>query len=395
MRSSFFPAYGLWHCGEGFQTILIMWYMAFHARLSPAEIGFYQALQLIPFLLLTALGGSLTDRIGARTSFAASTGLFALCLALYGLSDPAFGFHGPLFALYCLLSGVLSALANPAIDTFIPEATPAPATRNALIAATVHNVAKLAGNAATLLLPVLSALGGFLANGALMAASAALLLRHPGAARPAPPPRGSVAPDPSAPRRLAAHFRAHPQSFDILLSSAVLGLFMIPAFYVFQPLMLRTWYPGSESLIGLTGVVGWVGAIAASAVAVRLSHRIHRPGALALWIWAGMAALFAALPLMPGFGAYLAALVVLGMNGLGKALVYGAYLREAPARDRALLIGIDQTAFWGLATLGTMGLGLLVQAAGLVPALLANALAMLGCLAILALRGRLAGVVPG
>lgn len=384
MRSTFFPAYGLWHCGEGFQTVLIMWYMAFHVHLSPAEIGFYQSLQLIPFLLFTALGGSLTDRIGARTSFAAATGLFALSLGLYGLTDPAFGFNGPVFATYCLLSGFLSAIANPAIDTFIPEASPAPATRNALLAATVHNIAKLSGNAATLALPVLSALGGFVANGALMAASALLLLRHPRRPRPAARPRGAAAPG-----RLAAHFRAHPQSFDILLSSAVLGLFMIPAFYVFQPLMLRTWYPQQAGLIGLVGVVGWIGAIAASATATRLSHRIDRPGRLALAVWASMAVLFAALPLMPGFATYLAALTVLGMNGLGKALVYGAYLRDAPTGDRALLIGLDQTAFWGLATLGTLGLGLLAEAVGLVPALLANTAALLLCLLVLALRGRL------
>lgn len=387
MRNTFFPAYGLWHCGEGFQTVLIMWYMAFHAHLSPAEIGFYQSLQLIPFLLFTALGGSLTDRIGARTSFAAATGLFALSLGLYGLADPAFGFNGPLFGAYCLLSGFLSAIANPAIDTFIPEASPAPATRNALLAATVHNIAKLSGNAATLALPVLSALGGFVANGALMAASALLLLRHPRRPRPAARPRGAAAPG-----RLAVHFRAHPQSFDILLSSAVLGLFMIPAFYVFQPLMLRTWYPQQAGLIGLVGVVGWIGAIAASATATRLSHRIGRPGALALAVWASMAVLFAALPLMPGFAAYLAALTVLGMNGLGKALVYGAYLHAAPSGDRALLIGLDQTAFWGLATLGTLGLGLLAEAAGLVPALLANTAALLACLTALALRGRLTGM---
>ena len=82
MRSSLFRAYGFWHCGEGFQTILLMWYMTFHAGLSAAEIGLYQSLQLAPFLLFTAPGGSLTDRIGARTSFAAATGGLAVLLCL-------------------------------------------------------------------------------------------------------------------------------------------------------------------------------------------------------------------------------------------------------------------------------------------------------------------------
>lgn len=385
MRSNFFRAYGFWHCGEGFQTILIMWYMAFHARLSAGEIGFYQALQLVPFLLFTALGGSVTDRIGARTSFAAATGGFALALAFFGLLEPRIGFSGPLFAGYCLLSGLLSALANPAIDTFIPEATPRPATDNALIAATVHNVAKLAGNAATLLLPVLSALGGFVANGLLMALSVVFLLRHPGGARPAP----RVAGGKGAVGRVIAHFRAHPASFDILLSSAMLGLLVIPSFYVFQPLALRTWFPDRGGLIGLTGMVGWVAAILSAGLAARHAARIQRPGRWALAVWAFNAGLFAALVLVPGFPAYLLVLFFLGTNGLGKALVYGHYLREAPARDRALLIGIDQTAVWGLATLGTLALGQLVDRIGLTEAILATSAAILAAVTLLALRGRL------
>lgn len=81
LSSRYYQAYGFWHAGEGFQTILMMWYMTFHARLPAADIGFYQSLQLLPFLAITAVGGSVTDRIGARASYAASTLLFALTLA--------------------------------------------------------------------------------------------------------------------------------------------------------------------------------------------------------------------------------------------------------------------------------------------------------------------------
>jgi MFS family permease len=392
MRNNFFRSYWFWHCGEGFQTILIMWYMAFHAQLSATEIGFYQGLQLAPFLAFAAIGGRLTDRIGARVSFAASTCGFALALALYGLSDTGLGFSAPLFGAYCLLSGVLSAISNPAIDTFIPEATPRPATQNALIAATVHNIAKLAGNASTLLLPLLSAVGGFLVNGLLMAVSVVFLLRHPRAARSAASAASAL--DESALPRLRAHFQTHPASFDILLASIALGTFLVPSFYVFQPLMLRTWFPEHEGLIGLTGVTGWAAAILASGLAASLATRIHRPGRLALVVWAGMALAFMSAPLMPEFPAYLGLTFVLGINGLGKALVYGHYLREAPHRDRGLLIGIDQTAYWGLATLGTMGLGFLTDRIGLVPAIVVNSGAFLVCILALTLRGRLISLRP-
>lgn len=389
MHSNFFKSYWFWHCGEGFQTILMMWYMTFHARLSASEIGFYQALQLFPFLVFTAMGGSLTDRIGARVSFAASTGLFALTLGFYGLAEPALGFHPWLFAGYCLASGVLSAVSNPAIDTFIPDATPRPAGENALLAATVHNVAKLSGNAATLLLPILSAFGGFVANGLLMAASVLFLVRHPAPARAERPARQA-----RAWHRVPGHFRAHPDSFDIFLGSVMLGSLMIPAMYIFPPLSLRSGFPEAGGMIGLIGVVHWIGAILASTLALRMTTRIRHPGRVALAVWTVVAGLFLLLPHSPSLPALLLLLGLIGGNAVGKALIYGHYLRDAPEADRGLLIGIDQTAFWGLATLGTVGLGTLTDRIGLMPAIWINSTLMLACVAGLALRGRLWSLPP-
>lgn len=388
-KSNFFRAYGFWHCGEGVQTVLLMWYMAFHADLSPAEIGFYQALQLAPFLMFTAVGGSLTDRIGPRASFAMATGGFALILGIYGLLDPMVGFNGPMFAGYCLLSGLLSALSNPAIDCFIPEATARPTTENALLAATVHNVAKLTGNAMTLLLPVIGATGGFLVNGALMASSVMFLLLHQrgGVREPVPAREKSE----HVLLRLRGHFRAHPVSLDILLGSAMLGLLVIGGSYVFTPLSVRNWFPQYQWLIAMAGIVSWISAIVAAGFAARMTPHITRPGRLALLIWSIGALNLMALVMLSGFGvvAYLAVMFLLGANGVGKALVYGHYLREAPASDRALLIGIDQTLFWGLATLGAMVLGWMVGKIGLGPTIVADAGAILLCVAILTLRGQL------
>lgn len=384
MKSPFFGAYGFWHVGEGFQTILMMWYMAFHAGLSASEIGLYQSLQLLPFLAFTALGGSLTDRIGARLSFTVSTGGFGLLLAGYGLAEAALGFQPLLFGAYCLLSGLFSALSNPAIDTFIPEATPQGAERNALLAATVHNVAKLSGNAATLLLPVLAATGGFLANGTLMAVSVVFLLHHP-----RPPRAQPLARETHALRRVIRHFRAYPESFDIFLGSVLLGMFTVPAFYIFHPTLMQQNFPEQAGLYGLTGIVGWVAAILASGLSLRLARFIRHPGRVALAIWATAALLFMSLALVTEFGVLLTVFFLLGGHSVGKALIYGHFLRDAPQADRGLLIGIDQTAIWGLATLGTLWLGWLVDRVGLETALYLNSAATLGFVAVLALRGRL------
>ena len=152
-RSPFFRAYGLWHWGEGLQTVLFTWYMTFHAGLSAAQIGFYQALVLSPFLIFTIAGGALSDRIGASRSYSWSTLCFAIVLAVYGLADQMVGFLPWAFIAYCLAAGITSAISNPAIDTFVPEATPRSAQANALLAATAHNIAKLFGTLSGLLLP--------------------------------------------------------------------------------------------------------------------------------------------------------------------------------------------------------------------------------------------------
>jgi uncharacterized membrane protein AbrB (regulator of aidB expression) len=53
------------------------------------------------------------------------------------------------------------------------------------------------------------------------------------------------------------------------------------------------------------------------------------------------------------------------------------------------LIGIDQTALWGLATVGTIALGWLVDRVGLNLAILLNSGAILAFVAVLGLRGQL------
>ena len=84
--------------------------------------------------------------------------------------------------------------------------------------------------------------------------------------------------------------------------------------------------------------------------------------------------------------------MLMGGVKLGKAMVYGPYLQNSPAQDRALLISVDQTAFWGLATLGTFGMGVTVDLIGLEPTILLVAMAILLCLSGLAVRGRMQGL---
>ncbi|SLN66958.1 Major Facilitator Superfamily protein [Falsiruegeria litorea R37] len=386
-RRPFFRAYGFWHWGEGLQTVLFTWYMTFHAGLSASEIGFYQALVLSPFLVFTIAGGMLTDRIGAGVSYVGSTTLFGLLLFGYGVLDHAMGFVPVLFFVYCLAAGVVSAVSNPAIDTFIPEAGPGTAYENGVLAATAHNLAKLSGTITGLLLPMLAAFGGFVVNGVLMLLSVAFLRKHlrqnseqlqVHAAGEGPPWS-----------RVWQHYRACPENFDILLSSAMLGLLIVPTGYILWPLTLRERFPEYGDLIALVNIASWIGAISATAMAGRYSRRILKPGLVSLVVWGGYAVMLTTLTLVGSFAALCLVVMVLGSVKVGKAMVYGKYIHNCPSRARGVLISVEQTAFWGLATLGTFAMGASVDLIGLDTTILTTALLVLVFVAVLTLRGRL------
>lgn len=394
-KNNFFRAYGFWHWGEGFQTVLFTWYMTFHAELTATEIGFFQALVLSPFLVFTIFGGALTDKVGAGLSYLVSTSVFAAILIFYGILDLQFGFVPELFFLYCIGAGAVSAISNPAIDTFIPGATDQPVQENSLLAATAHNIAKLTGNISGLLLPLLSATGGFVTNGLLMVISVVFLRAHRRAGHGRAPLHINQ-PDlrHGIFRRIVLHYRDCPENFDILLSSALLGLIIVPAGYILVPLTLRERFPDYGDMIALIGISSWLGAILATAATKMVSSRILRPGVLSLVIWGiyGVGLL-----MLIGVGSFPALCLVVFVFGgvkVGKALVYGKYLYNSPLSDRGLIVAVDQTAFWGLATLGTAGMGLLVDLVGLNATIMLTSGCVLFGVFILTARGYLLAMVP-
>ena len=84
--------------------------------------------------------------------------------------------------------------------------------------------------------------------------------------------------------------------------------------------------------------------------------------------------------------------MVFGSVKLGKALVYGRYLANSPDGRRGVMIALDQTAFWGLATVGTFVMGAMVDLIGLEATIGGVASLVLLCVAGLAARGNLIGI---
>lgn len=365
--------------------------MAFHANLTASEIGLFQSLVLAPVLIFTLAGGLISDRIGARYSFALSTAAFSALLVCFGLFNSLIGFSFWLFAIYCILAGVFSAISNPSADSMIPDSAPLSTRDNTMRAANVHNQAKLIGNISGFALPVLSSLGGFLFNGVLMAVSVCFVLRHQNIQSSTPV---TAAPDLNGNRqnklaRVIAHFRTCNENFEILLSSALIGLFVIPISFVVWPLLIRERFSEYSDLYAMIWVVFWIGATVSTKFFQSRLTQIQRPGRIAFVLWSGFVITMTTLAFSNSFIAMCFSIFVFGICNAGKPLVYGKYLDNCPQKDRGLLIGADQTAYWGLATVGTFFLGSLVDQVGVKVALLVYAAGLASCMIALIFQGNI------
>ncbi|MCJ8300565.1 MAG: hypothetical protein MJK13_16755, partial [Pseudomonadales bacterium] len=136
-------------------------------------------------------------------------------------------------------------------------------------------------------------------------------------------------------------------------------------------------------------ISSWIGAVVATAMAQRFSRLIARPGKTALWLWMGFSAVLLMLIFVDHFPLLCLIVLILGVYRVGKPLVYGKYMHNCPENDRGILISVDQTAFWGLATVGTFSLGAMVDSFGLNNTIIFNAVALSCGVGILTLRGNL------
>lgn len=258
-----------------------------------------------------------------------STGLFAAILIIYGIVDYEYGYIAEFFVFYCVFAGIVSAISNPSIDTFILKATPSNPQQNSLMAATTHNVEKLLGTFTSLTLPILSSIGGFFFNGAIMAVSIFFLAQHKlqtfdrfQASQSTRSLQFGMIP------RVINHYKTCPENFDILLSSAMLGMFIVPTGYILAPLVLRERFPEYGDIMAFMNISSWIGAVVATAMAQRFSRLIARPGKTALWLWMGFSAVLLMLIFVDHFPLLCLIVMVLGVFRVGKPLVYGKYMHN-------------------------------------------------------------------
>ncbi|WP_161601208.1 MFS transporter [Rhizobium rhizogenes] len=393
--NSFHLSYGFFHFGEGFRTVLFTWYVAIHLGMSSEQVGFLQTLSRSPFLLFLVFGGIISDKLGVFRTFTVVSSIYALTLIGVGITTHFWGGSYAVVIGLSIVSGFASAICSPAIDTFIPHSTQNSAETNSVDASLIYNAAKLLGTFSNIFVSFAGAAAGFILNSVPYFLGVVFLANHVrlrgikdeiNIGEREHRKFGSL-------KSATVHLMSNPKCRDIVFSSALNGLFSAPIGFIILPFIIRENFHGYIDVLVLPYITYWFGAILASSAAKRYLQRITWLGnvSLVLWLCAGVSIM--ALPFVKTFVLLCVVLFLVGFFvSAAKPLLYGYYLKHAPVSEKALLVSIDQMAFWIMATINITLMGQFMGAWGVNNAVIGNSVIFIALVGVLALRNNIGSI---
>jgi MFS family permease len=334
-------------CGTWMQTVAQAW-LVLKITGSGTALGFVVALQFLPVLVLGPWGGVLADRMPKRRLLLMTQvafGLLALLLGILTATDVV-----TLWMVYAvaLCFGCVTALDNPARQTFVLEMVGREHLANAVTLNTVNiNMARVIGPAlAGLIIAVIGIAPCFLLNAAsYVAVIIALLMMNKSELRPAPA-------QPRAKGQLRDGFRyvwSSPKLRTPLVMMAVVGT-LAYEFQVILPLVAKYTFGGDAATYGLmTGAMG-AGAVIGGLFTASRQRTGDGPLIKATLVFGALIVVAAIMPTLP--------LMVLLLVGVGAGSV--TFLARANSTMQLRADPVFQgrvMALWAVAFLGTTPIG--------------------------------------
>ncbi len=342
---------------------------------APAAVALVQAAATLPVFLLAIPAGVLSDILDRRR-FLIAIQILLGCVSLSLMALASLG-HLSVSSLVALtfLGGVGAALMGPTWQAIVPELVERADLKNAVALNSLGiNISRAIGPALGGL--ILAALGAGFTYGAdvlsYVLVIGALLWW-----------RGTPSADDALSERFAGAFRAGvryawaSRELHVVLLRAAIFFACASAVWALLPLVARNLLGGGAGFYGiLLGAVG-AGAIGGAVILPRLRRRLGADGLLllsAVLTALVMAALTLALPQWLA----IAILFLLGMawivalttlNGVAQAIL--------PNWVRGRALAVYLTVFNGAMTAGSLGWGVVAEAAGLRGTLLIGAIALL------------------
>jgi MFS family permease len=357
---------------------------------SPLQLGLVTALQFAPILVLSPVGGAMSDRFPKRRLIIATqTAMMAQAFVLAGLvwSGHVRYWH---VAVLAAVYGLGRAVDIPARQAYITDLVGKPDVPNAVaLNSLVFNGARIVGPAAAgLLIARFGVAAAFFLNGLSFVAVLAALL----ATRTAgdPHPGGQLGIREGVGGALAYAARTPPIAFTLSLLVAV--SLLVLNFNVVVPLVARDVLNEGAHGFGLL-----MSSLGAGAVLAALGLTVLRRGRPALWSLAASAGVLsagtAALALVGHFAATAALLVLLGCCQIVFSTGCNTTLQLAtPDALRGRVMGLYALAFAGMTPFGSLLVGTVAEHLGVRAACALGGGAGLVAVAALVLAGRRTGL---
>lgn len=298
--------------GGTFMQTLAIAFLALELTGSGTALGIAAGTRLLPFLLLSPIGGLIADRLDKRRLLYFTQAASALAALAFAACTWAGVMSFPLLLALSLVLGCFTVVDNPARQSLIADLVPRETLANAVVLNSVSlNVARVLGSVAGgALVAAVGIPWCFLLNALSFGAVllSLVLMRADGIARPprAPRAKGQI-------REGFRYVASTPELRVPLVMIAVTGTLAFE-FPTTLPLLATEAFGGDAATYGVMAAVMAAGSIAGGMLVASRSHP-RRPSALAVSA-IGWGAVILAAGLAPSLWLELVALAFVGYGSI-------------------------------------------------------------------------------
>ncbi|GAA3610247.1 MFS transporter [Microlunatus ginsengisoli] len=356
MAGAFVSNIGTW-----MQRVAQDWFVLELSHGSGVAVGITTALQFLPMLLLSPIGGLVADRFPKRSVLKLTQLWLALMSALLGVL--AVTGVAQIWQVYVVafLFGVGTAFDNPARQSFVSEVVGGPLLPNAIaLNSATFNAGRIIGPAlAGLVIAAFGSGWSILSNSVTYAAFILALVMMDGRLLQ-PPPRASRAKRQI--REALSYVRRQPEILLVLLIAFSVGTFGMN-FQLTSALMAQQEFHRGAEQYGILGTFMAVGSLTGALLAAR---RTSRPSARFVVVAATTFGLLEVVSgLMPTYGWYAASLPALGLAALLTMTACNASVQMgAPQLLRGRVMALYMMVMMGGTPIGAPVIGWIGQTLG-------------------------------
>ena len=378
-----------WFLAFGMQTVLFAWLVTMVLRESPEMVGVAQMTLLLPGTLLILAGGAFADRYGGRRMAVAgqSAAILAPLMLLLLVMSGRLTFAGML--LYAAVIGCAQAFVTPARDALLNQVAGGRVQRTVMQVSAAQfgtqivgilfaSLADDLGPAPILGVQVLILAAGLMAflgidnrrapGDGLRAAAGALsgpqrLAQGGRVEGGEQTPEGGGSLTQSIVEGLTAVLR-HRALRLVALQNVAMGLFLMGAYIVTLPVMVREVFQGSAADLSLMNSCNLVGLVLAILLLLRRGDVVRQGRALILAQWSG-ALVLVLLALAPNYPVFLVVLFFWGASaGVAMSIARTIMQEQAPEALRGRVMAFSALSFIGAGPLGALLNGYLAEQFG-------------------------------